>query len=153
MASLAISDGKASSTPSNVAVAAATPQLKLYALDEFFGDRLVTWSYNSSAALNATVKCVGSGCPIVYDVATFKLEVADAAVTITNVKAENLTSGSTIQPSFSGLTNNQVILAGQSATFKLQSQFTKYSTVLMRYSFDVAETGESFIYTVQLRTN
>jgi len=109
--------------------------------------------YATSSSASANVACVGSNCASVYDVAKYKLSAAGQSYTISNLQAINLTNGSAITPLFSGLVNGQIIANGTTATFKLQSPFTLGATVNLKYSFTVLETGNSFSYTVQLRTN
>jgi hypothetical protein len=119
--------------------------------NSFFGgsDTVLAFPYSVSSTVTASVTCVGSGCPTVYDVATFKLRASGQSYTITNLQA----TGSPITPLFSGLSNGQTIIDGQTVTFKLQSPFTDGATVSLTYSFTVLETGQTFRYTVLLKTN
>jgi len=119
--------------------------------DSFFGGADVTLSlpYAASASVNATVVCSGSGCATVYDVATFKLRATGRSFTVTNLRA----ASSSVIPVFSGISNGQIIQDGQTVTFKLQSPFTRGATAFITYGFSVLETGQSFEYLVQLRTN
>lgn len=130
----------------------AANSLSLFSVgDSFFGngDTPVSFPYSVSSTSSATVSCSGSGCPTVYDVATFKLRAAGRSYTIINLQA----TGAPGAPLFSGLANGQVIAEGQTVTFKLQSPFTRGATVLLTYAFTVQETGDTFRYQVQLRTN
>jgi hypothetical protein len=81
------------------------------------------------------------------------LQAIGQSYTITSLQASNSTTGSAVVPLFSGLVNGQVIAAGETLKFSLQSTFTLGSTVSLNYSFTVQETGQTFIYTVQIRTN
>ena len=119
--------------------------------DGFFGggDTLQSFPYSSNNTVSTTVICSGTGCATVYDVATFKLRAAGRSYTISNLQA----TGTPVAPLFSGLANGQVIADGQTVTFKLQSPFTRGATVQLIYSFTILETGDTFRYQVQLRTN
>ncbi len=105
--------------------------------------------YVASTSVNATAVCTGAGCATLYDVATFKLRATGRSFTVTNLRA----SSSTVTPVFGGISNGQVIQDGQTVTFKLQSPFTSGATAFITYGFSVLETGQSFEYLVQLRTN
>jgi uncharacterized protein involved in type VI secretion and phage assembly len=157
VASLTVNDGQVSSDTTTVSITAITPSLSLYEIsDSFFGggETLQALPYSASANVSATVSCVGSGCTTYYKVGTFKLTAsAGRSFTITNLTASNLTAGSLITPTFGNLTINQVIAAGQSVSFELRSPFTNGQTVNLRYSFTVQETGQTFSYSVGLRTN
>jgi len=157
VASLTVNDGTTGSPASAVSVTAITPSLTLYQVaDSLFGggDTLQALPYSSAASASATIMCAGSGCETYYKVATFKLVASQGrSYTITNLTATNLTTGSTITPSFGNLANNQVINAGQSVSFELRSPFTNGQTVNLRYSFSIQETGQTFSYAVGLRTN
>ena len=157
VATLTVNDGKVSSSAATVTLT-ATPvkSVTLFSVpDSFFGgeDKSQVWPFATSSSASASVTCVGAGCATVYDIATFKLKVSGQSFTIANLEAINLTSGSPIAPLFSGLSNGQTITDGQTATFKLQSPFTKGSTVNLQYSFTIKETGDTFSYSVQLKTN
>lgn len=158
VATLIVSDGKISSAAATVAVKATAAQaISLFSIsDPFFGsatESKQSWPYASVAAQSRNETCVGNRCPVVVDVATFKLVGTGQNFTITNLSANNLTSGSPVSPVFSGLANGQIVGDGDSVTFKLQSPFTKGSTVKLQYSFTIAPTGETFKYTVELQTN
>lgn len=157
VATLTVNDGKVSSSAATVTLK-ATPLKSVSLLsvpDSFFGgeDSLQPWPYSMVSSAQASVSCVGAGCATVYDVATFKLRASGQSFTIANLAANNLTSGSPITPLFSGLSDGQTITDGQTVTFKLQSPFTRGSTVNLNYSFTIKETGDAFNYTVQLKTN
>lgn len=123
--------------------------------DIFFGGNstAISWPYSSSGIANANVSCIGSGCSLYYKVDSFQLVAIGRNYTINNMQAVNLTSGSKIQPFFDGLSNGQVIEAGKTVAFKLQSPLTGGATVTLRYSFTILETGDIFNYDVQLKTN
>lgn len=154
--SLVVNDGRVDSDPVTVTVTVSTPSLSLYSIsDGFFGpptESLVSLPFAGSGSYSVNYTCVGSGCQTTYSIEKFKLVATGQNYTITNLVAENL-SGSSIQPMFSGLTNNQVIASGQSVVFELRSPFTRGSIVNLRYRFTIKETGETFSATVTLQTN
>ena len=152
---LTVSDGKALSAGSTVAVTAVAPKLSLFSIrDSFFGNPRATENlpYSSNATASASVSCTG-GCPTAYTVATFELTAAGQRYTINGVAATNLTVGSSITPTFSGLGNSQSIDAGQTVQFKLISPFTGGRAVNLRYTFNIVETNQTFTYAVTLTTN
>lgn len=157
VASLLAHDGKTASTAATVAITATqAPSLTLLTVpDSFFGGTasVIPWPYSTNAAASASINCVGTSCKTVYDIASFQLRTTGKNFTVTGLKATNTTPGSTIAPLFSGLTNGQIIANGQTATFTLQSPFTRGATVNLNYSFTVQETGATFNHSVQLRTD
>lgn len=153
-ATLIVNDGKVNSTAATVTITAtaASSITLLEPADPFFGgsDRVLSWPYSSSGPTQKS--CIGS-CAALVDIATFKLQAVGKSYTIANLQAVNSTLGSSITPIFSGLNNGQTLTDGQTATFKLQSPYTGGTTVNLNYTFTVQETGQTFSYTVQLRTN
>jgi chitinase len=156
VASLVVNDGKVSSGSVNVNIVTAVPTLTLLSVSSsFFGgsDTVVSMPFSTTSSASASVQCVGNGCATVYDIKTYRLRASGQNYTIANLTAANLTTGSSIVPLFSGLSNGQTIADGSTVTFTLQSPFTRGSTVNLQYAFTVQETGATFGYTVQLRTN
>ena len=153
-ATLIVNDGKVNSASATVTITATTAAsiTLLEPADPFFGgsDRVLSWPYSSTASTQNS--CIGS-CAVVVDIATFKLQAVGQNYTIINLRAANNTPGSSVTPLFSGLSNGQIITDGQTSTFKLQSPYTGGTTVSLNYTFTVQETGKTFSYTVQLRTN
>lgn len=158
VATLIVNDGKVNSSLSTVSITAAAHSLTLSSTPTsscFFNCydvvRSLPYSVASSASVSST--CIGSSCPTVYTVDSFKLSASGQSYTITNLQATNSTTGSSITPSFGGLVNGQTIADGQTITFNLQSPFTSGSIVNLNYSFTVQETGVTFRYLIQLQTN
>lgn len=148
--------GTATATVTSVVVNCTPNSITLFSIpDLLFGGSptALPLPYAAIAVVSPTVICVGSGCATGYDVGTFELIASGQSYTITNLQATNSTTGSTITPSFSGLANGQIITAGQTVTFDLMSPFTGGNTVNLTYSFTIQETGQTFSYVVQLRTN
>ena len=153
---LTVSDGKAFSAGSTVAITAVAPKLSLFNIaSSFFGTTRTEqqFPYLNSAVVSASTTCVGNACPSAYIVDTFEVTAAGQRYTINGLATANLTVGSSVQPTFGGLVNPQLIEAGQTVRFQLLSPFTGGQTVTLRYSFVVAETGQNFTYSVTLRTN
>ncbi|MCF8167199.1 MAG: PKD domain-containing protein [Rhodoferax sp.] len=159
---LTVNDGKVSSTAAPVSVTVnqstvvAAPSLNLYEISNLLftpAETLKTMPYSASSNASASVTCTGSLCATTYDVDSFKLKASGQNFTVTNLTATNRTVGSTVIPSFVGLTNNQIISDGSVVSFKLQSPFTNNVAVTLNYSFTVLETGKTFNYTVILKTN
>ena len=156
LVSLVVSDGKLSSAVINANVVAIAPSLSLYEIsDSWFspGKTVVSMPYAMTASSSANVNCVGSGCATLYDVASFELKASGKSFTIDNLQVTNTTPGSKIVPVFSGLVSGQVVADGEVVSFKLQSPFTRNAAVTLNYSFTVLETGKSFNYMVNLKTN
>jgi hypothetical protein len=149
-------DGTFISQPAAVTVI-ATSKLDLLQTtgDPFFWTQTtsVGLPYASSGQISSSSLCVGSGCPTDFTVASFSFAAKGGAFTIKNVTAVNLTSGSSVRPSFVGLVEGMTIGPGQTVPFALHSTFTGYTTVNLQYGFTVQETGQTFSYLVQLRTN
>ncbi len=149
--SLVVNDGKASSNISTVTVTVTTPILMLVE-ESTFNPRLLHLPYSVSATSSANVTCVGN-CSNIYEVGSFSLTAIGQSFTIANLRATNGTTGSSITPSFSGLSDGQVIAAGQKVSFKLLTPFTGGSSVKLTYFFSIKETSDVFSYIVQLTTN
>ncbi|WP_146186267.1 PKD domain-containing protein [Limnohabitans sp. WS1] len=159
VASLVVNDGKVSSTVSTVSVNASSPNsITLKQTLEsicFFNcvDTLLTLPYTINASNSNNSTCLGSGCSAFFTITSFKLIASGQNYTVTNLQAINLTTSSLITPFFNGLSNGQIITAGQTVLFSLQTPFTQGVTVNLNYSFTIQETGETFNYTVATRTN
>ena len=147
VATLFVTDGKATSAASRVNIAATPPGVSIFEVDILGSETLSAFPYSRNRTQTATV--VG---PPAVTVATFKLVAQGGSFTIQNLSAEPSTSAIYV-PSFSGLANGQVIATGQPVTFSLQSTFTRGSQVGYQYRFAVAETGATFSYDVRLTTN
>ena len=143
---LTVSNGTYSASATTTVTVAAASKIELYSIsDSFFG--------GGATSVNASSTCIGSGCPTDYAVASFRLNATGAAYTIVDVAAVNLTGGSSIHPTFGGLSEGTVVPAGQAVSFTVRSPFTHSTTVSLKYTFKVKETGQLFSYAVQLRTN
>ena len=156
VATLVVNDGKVSSTAAAVTVTAVSPLLVLIAAPSSSCsvncvDQVLSLPYSGSATHN--LSCVGSGCPPAFTLQTFRLRATGASFSVINVAAENMTAGSTVAPSFVGLANSQAIGNGETVTFSLAAERTWGSTVNLRFSFTVRETGHTFVQTLQVTSN
>lgn len=140
---LSVNDGQVDSDPDTVSVTAAAPppSLRLFNFDPLFGNSERSWPYASNivTAISTTAnKCT---------VQSFRLDASGRDFTIVNLAATS--SSPTANVSFSGLADSQVISDGSSVPFSLLSSDTNGS-VTISYSFEVAETGDTFDVAGQL---
>ena len=146
VATLIVNDGKVSSTPVTVNIAATPPGVSIFEVDVTGREVLSAFPYFRSRIQTATV----IGQPAVT-VATFKLVSQSGSFTIRNLSAG---PPSTLYvPSFVGLVDGQVVATGQPIIFSLQSTFTRGVQPRYLYQFEVAETLATFNYDVRLTTN
>ncbi len=138
--SLVVNDGTVDSEPVNVTITVLSPGLYLYS-PERSGDIPLSLPFSGSAKL-ASMACINSSCQGAF--AAYKLVASGKNFTITNLVADNLTAGALGRPQFRGLVDGQVIQSGQSVGFELISSFIRGSTLNLRYSFTIKETGETF---------
>lgn len=154
VATLIVNDGTANSAPATVAITAVAPSLMLYRTSDFTGQQdLVKLPFTTSASIQSSQTCVGTGCPTTVTIDKFRFAATGGSFTIQNLTAVNLTTGSNVAASFGGLANGTVVPNGQAISFSLQSGFTRGQSVNLRYEFTIKETGDKFSYTVELRTN
>lgn len=154
VATLIVNDGTVNSTPATVAITATSPSLSLYEIDSFSNQQqLIKLPYTTSATVQTSQTCVGSGCPTNVTVDRFKLVANGGSFTIQDLEAVNLTSGSAVSASIQGIGNGTVIASGQTVNFSLTSDFTRGQSVNLRYSFTIKETGDKFTYNIELKTN
>lgn len=153
VATLIVNDGIVDSAPATVAITAVAPTLSLYQTDVFGREQLLKFPYSTSASMQKSQTCVGSGCATTVTIDSFRIAANGGNFTLQDVTARNLTGGSMVNASFRGLTNGMVISSGQSVSFSLESGFTRGQNVNLRYDFTIKETGEKFTYAVDLRTN
>jgi len=152
VATLVVNDGTVDSAPVTVAITAVAPTLSLYRVDSI-STELLKLPYTTSASMQKSQSCVGTGCPTTVTVDKFRFVANGGSFTIQNPTAVNLTTGSTVAASFTGLGNGTVIANGQTVNFSLESGFTRGQSVNLRYEFTIKETGDKFSYTVELKTN
>ncbi len=149
---LVVNDGKVDSAKATVTITAANPTLQLSEKSSSYFDPVFTnvsmpYSMTSTSQMSAT----GIPAPTTVTISTFKLTATGGNFTVTNLSATDSTGR--VVPYFSNLSNGQTISAGTPLTFSLISPLTKNYTVNLTYTFTIAETGKSFTYAVNLKTN
>lgn len=146
VATLVVNDGKTSSVPVTVNIAATSPGVAILEIGIGGTETLGTLPYGRNRT-----QTINSNQPVAT-VATFKLVAQGSDFTVQGLSLEGAPSCCT--PSFGSLVNGQVIPAGQPVTFTLQSTYTRGSQVFYKYKFEIAELpGETFVYDVALTTN
>jgi len=147
VASLTVNDGNLSSTSVTVSIT-ATVQLELYKVStSIFNptETKVAFPFSSNGSSSTSYTCVGS-CSATYSIQTYKLKALGQAFTITGLTATNTTGGSTIAPTFGGLTTGLVIPAGSTVKFDLLIPRPSTGSANLSYDFNVVETGQTFHY-------
>ena len=150
--SLVVNDGKVDSTMANVTITSANPTLQLSEKSSSYFDPVFTnvsmpYYMTSTSQMSAT----GIPAPTTVTIRTFNLTATGGNFTVTNLSAKDSTGR--VVPYFSNLSNGQTISAGTPLTFSLISPLTKNYTVNLTYTFTIAETGKSFTYALNLKTN
>jgi hypothetical protein len=156
VASVAVSDDSVSSTLATVIIRATAPSLTLFEESGSLSMPMVSalaMPYSRVESETTTINCVGFDCAAVFDIAGFKLRAYGQNFTITNLTSTNSTVGSSLVPTFGGLTNGLVVADGSVVSFKLRSPITCNAAVTLNYAFTVLETGKSFSTTRSLRGN
>lgn len=151
VAGLIVNDGKANSSQASVSVTATPNTLMLFNQQTSLGvvtESKVNLPYSNNA--NLQISCAGS-CAGNFQLDSFKLTAVGSSFTIGNLIAKDSTG--TVVPSFGGLTQGQIISAGNSVTFTLLTPKTAGANTKLVYQFIVAETGQAFIYNVDFKSN
>ena len=149
---LVVNDGKVNSTISTVTITAADPTLQLSEKSSSYFDPVftnVSMPYYMTSTSQMSVS--GIPAPTTVTISTFKLTATGGNFTVNNLSA--IDSTARIVPYFSNLSNGQTISTGSPLTFDLISPLTKNYTVSLTFTFTIAETGKTFSYSVNLRTN
>lgn len=146
---LVVNDGKVNSASALVTVTASDPSLQLSEkssslFDPGFTDTSMPYSATSMSTMTV------SGVSFVT-LGTFKLTATGGNFTVNNLSATDSTSK--VVPYFANLSNGQTITPGSPVTFSLISPLTRYNTVNLTYTFTIGETGKTFTYFVNLKTN
>ncbi|CAI08930.1 hypothetical protein ebA4929 [Aromatoleum aromaticum EbN1] len=124
--------------------------ISLYESGGFFGDRQISFPYDSSGVLNKSSTCIGSGCSTTAKIQDFRLKAEGESFTVVELSATDATG--LVRPSFSGLRNGQRISAGDEVVFSLMSPYTGGRQTSLLYRFKIQETGDTFSYRVIFRT-
>jgi predicted aspartyl protease len=139
--SLVVNDGFEDGAPDNITITAIEPTVKLYS-KSFFGSGFdeVSFPYSSNGIVNGSVS--GIPTPTTYSLDTFKLLAEGQNFTITNLIVTASTSQ--VVPFFSGLTEGLELVNGTEIEFELVSPLTRGATVILNFSFEIQETGDTF---------
>ncbi|MBI3478744.1 MAG: hypothetical protein HY016_00050 [Nitrosomonadales bacterium] len=151
VASLVVNDGKVNSTPAAVTITVINPGIYLSENTGMFNPNYtpVSFPYASSAMVTASLS--GIPAPTTYKVAEFSMTAVGGNYTVQNLAAVD--ANGFVVPYFTGLSNGQTIANGSAVMFSLVSPLTGGRTANITYRFSILETGGTFNYTVQLRTN
>lgn len=152
LASLIVNDGKANSGSSMVSITATTDTTvllhQLTAADGTVSHVQSAFPYNGNFRVRSS--CAGACLPAVL-VDTFTVMAVGSNFTIGNLVAKDSTG--IVVPSFDGLTQGQIISRGSSVAFNLQASRTYDATAQLVYQFTVVETGQTFVYNAEFKTN
>ena len=141
--SLVVNDGLENSISDNVTIEAIQPNVKLYKdSGSFFGGTFneVSLPYSSNGTVTASVS--GIPTPTTYSLGTFKLLAAGQNFTVTNISVTDNTSQ--VVPYFTVLSDGYELVNGTEVEFELISPLTRGATVVLNFSFEIQETGETF---------
>lgn len=146
---LVVSDGQADSEADTVRVTVVQPNLR-FARQDFRGN------FESSSlptTIDGQSEISTSNPPC--EIGRYRLSASNGDFTVTDLSATRTDGGSSAvgAPSFNGLSDGQVIRAGQSASFGLTLSPTQGRRIGVRYTFTIAETGDSFVADYQARCN
>lgn len=137
---LVVNDGVESSVKDTVQVEVIQPQVTLskqFGVDANATFNQVVMPYSSSATINAEAS--GSAD---FTLDTFRIVAEGQNYTVTNVQ---VTDGSgTVVPYFTVLTDGYVLLEGEAVEFALVSPLTAGVETSLTFSFEIAETGQTF---------
>lgn len=146
---LMVSDGQGEDASDTVRITAVMPDIQLAEEDflDGFESRNLPYRLNGQAAISTTA----SFC----ELGLYRLTATDGDFTIRNLEAVKTSGTSTAggMPSFGGLRDGQTIRAGQSVTFSLDITPTRGRQVGVRYAFEIAETGDTFVANYQAACN
>ena len=137
---LVVNDGVESSVKDTVQVEVIQPQVTLskqFGVDANATFNQVVMPYSSSAIVNAEAS--GSAD---FTLDTFRIVAEGQNYTVTNIQ---VTDGSgTVAPYFTVLTDGYVLLEGEAVEFALMSPLTAGVETNLTFSFEIAETGQTF---------
>jgi hypothetical protein len=138
---LVVNDGFEDSAPDNITITTIEPTVKLYAKSSFgSGFNEVSFPYSSDGTVTASVS--GIPAPTTYSLDTFKLLAEGQNFTITNLIVTDSTSQ--VVPFFSDLSEGVELVNGTEIEFELVSPLTRGATVILNFSFEIEETGDTF---------
>ncbi|ROO27569.1 hypothetical protein SAJA_09115 [Salinisphaera japonica YTM-1] len=146
---LTVSDGQGEDATDTVRVTAVTPDIQLAEDDVFDGFESRNLPYQVSGA--SATRTTAAFC----ELGVYRLTATNGDFTIRNLEAVKTSSTSAAggTPSFGGLRDGQTIRAGQSVTFSLDITPTRGRQIGVRYAFEIAETGDTFVANYQAACN
>ena len=138
---LIVNDGLENSVSDNVTINAIQPRVKLYSRS-FSGSTFNEYSlpYSSNGTVSTSVS--GVPAPTIYSLGTFKLLAEGQNFTITNVVVADNTSQ--VIPYFTVISEDYELIDGTEVEFELISPLTRGATVMLNFSFEIQETGDTF---------
>ena len=149
---LVVSDGIVDSSQDTVQIEVIQPRVVLFRMvgsvfNPTFDEVPLPYSSTSSIVVNVT----GIPAPTTYVLNTFKLLAEGQVFSIANVLATDATGQ--VVPYFDNLSNGLMLAAGGEVTFDLISPLTGGVQVQLQFSFEIAETGETFVASYTFTSN
>ena len=139
---LVVNDGFEDSVLDNVTIEAIQPSVRLYKKSGFFGPTFneTSFPYSSNGTVSASVS--GIPAPTTYSLATFKLLAEGQNFTIVNLVVTDSTSQ--VVPFFTIISEGFELVENTEVEFELVSPLTRGATVILNFSFEIQETGDTF---------
>ncbi|GAA0209104.1 hypothetical protein GCM10009123_15700 [Kangiella japonica] len=137
---LVVNDGVESSVKDTVQVEVIQPQVTLskqFGVDASATFNQVVMPYSSSATVDAEAS--GSAD---FTLDTFRIVAEGQNYTVTNIQVTD--DSGTVAPYFTVLTDGYVLLEGEAVEFALMSPLTAGVETNLTFSFEIAETGQTF---------
>ena len=149
---LVVNDGFVDSGQDIVQIQAIQPSVTLYRktsdiLNPTFVEVPLPYSSNSSIVVNVT----GIPAPTTYTLNTSVSFCGGQTFTITNVTATDTTA--LVTPYFDGLSDGHLLGNEEELTFDLVSPLTGGVPVQLQFSFEIAETGDTFVAAYMFTSN
>ncbi len=146
--SLLVNDGDLDSDSVHLMVEATQPRLSMLVYDD------LTKTYSTTGLpyiLSSTRVLSLLPMPNELTLNKFILRAIGESYKVVNLSAVDSTDSVTVK--FRGLENNQVIARGEEVEFELVSSMTNGQTVNLTFSFEIAETDQTFSVVYRLMTN
>ncbi len=145
---LIVNDGYEDSNAVTVKIEVQQAGISLYTNKSFFGGKTQISFPHTNGACISSMSVAGANT---VSLQTYTLKALGADFTVINLETES--SLADIKPTFSGLVNKQVLTSGTEQRFSLKTPLTNGRAATLSYSFDIAETGDSFFYQCLVTTN
>ncbi|AYA63330.1 PKD domain-containing protein [Alteromonas sp. RKMC-009] len=146
--SLVVNDGTVSSAADNVQIEAVDPRVRLFRKSGS-SDTYNEFSVSSQFAGNFSRE-VSDPPPESVTLVTLKLLAEGGDFTVTNVSASD--SRNVVVPFFTGIENGTVLTKGTEVIVTLDSPPTGGQATSLTYTFEIEETGETFLAVYQFST-